>query len=61
MTYKEYKEQMEAALDNVDWKNPRDKNSPAYRILARAAADKNLTLDEWQALHDRFYRRTETI
>lgn len=61
MRYTEYKEQMEAALDAVDWKNPRDKNGPGYRLLAKAAADKTLTLDEWQALHDLYYRGTESV
>ena len=61
MTYKEYEAQLDAALGQADWRNPRDKNGPAYRLLAKAAADKGLTLDQWQALHDLYYRRTENL
>lgn len=59
MTYEAYKEELQNALDHVDWRNPRDKEGPAYRVLARAAVDKAVTLDEWQELNSLYYRRTE--
>lgn len=46
-------------LDEADWMNPRDKNGPAYRVLARAARDKALPLAQWQKLHDEYYERTK--
>ena len=58
MTYEEYRAQLDKALEEVDWMHPRDRNGPAYRVIARAAADKRLTLDEWGKLHEEFYRRT---
>ena len=47
------------ALEKADWMNPRDKNGPAYRVLARAARDKALPLAQWQKLHDEYYERTK--
>lgn len=37
MTYEEYRRELNEALEKADWMNPRDKNGPAYRVLARAA------------------------
>lgn len=58
MTYEEYRAQLDKALEEVDWMHPRDRNGPAYRAIARAAADRSLTTDEWGKLHEEFYRRT---
>lgn len=52
MTYEEYRRELNEALEKADWMNPRDKNGPAYRVLARAARDKALPLAQWQKLHD---------
>ena len=46
MTYEEYRAQLDKALEEVDWMHPRDRNGPAYRVIARAAADRSLTTDE---------------
>lgn len=58
MTYEEYRAQLDKALEEVDWMHPRDRNGPAYRVIAREAADRSLTTDEWGKLHEEFYRRT---
>lgn len=44
LTYEEYRRELNEALEKADWMNPRDKNGPAYRVLARAARDKALPL-----------------
>ena len=54
MTYEEYRRELNEALEKADWMNPRDKNGPAYRVLARAARDKALPLAQWQKLHDEY-------
>ena len=60
MTYEDYKRELLAALDKADWRNLRDKNGPAYQVLVRASRDrKNLTLAQWQKLHDEYYERTK--
>ena len=48
MTYEEYRRELNEALEKADWMNPRDKNGPAYRVLA-----------QWQKLHDEYYERTK--
>ena len=59
MTYEDYKRELLDALDKSDWQDLRDKNGPAYQVLVRAAGDrKNLTLAQWQALHDLYDKRT---
>ena len=58
MTYEEYRAQLGEALEEVDWMHPRDRNGPAYRVIAQAAADGSLTTDEWGKLKEEFYRRT---
>lgn len=40
MTYEEYRRELNEALEKADWMNPRDKNGPAYRVLARAAGNR---------------------
>lgn len=57
--YEEYRRELNEALEKADWMNPRDKNGPAYRVLARAARDKALPLAQWQKLHDEYYERTK--
>ena len=60
MTYEDYKRELLAALEKVDWRNLRDKDGPAYQVLVRASRDrKNLTLDQWQALSSLYYERTK--
>lgn len=59
MTYEEYRRELNEALEKADWMNLRDKNGPAYRVLARAARDKTLPLAQWQKLHDEYYERTK--
>ena len=52
MTYEECRRELNEALEKADWMNPRDKNGPAYRVLA-------LPLAQWQKLHDEYYERTK--
>lgn len=59
LTYEEYRRELNEALEKADWMNPRDKNGPAYRVLARAARDKALPLAQWQKLHDEYHERTK--
>lgn len=58
MTYEEYKQELDTALEQVDWMNPRDKNGPAYRVLVNAAADRTLPTQEWEKLNAEYYERT---
>ena len=59
MTQEEYKAQLLEALKQVDWRNPRDRESPALKVLSKAAGDRSLTLEQWQALYDLYFERTK--
>ena len=58
MSYEEYRQELDAALAQVDWMHPRDKNGPAYQVLVRAAGDRTLPTPEWEKLNDEYYKRT---
>lgn len=57
MTREEYEQKLDAALGELDWHDPRSKESSAYKVLAAASADKSLSLDEWMRLYERSGRR----
>lgn len=59
MTQEEYKDLLLEALKQVDWRNPRDRESPAVKVLAKAAKDRSLPLEQWQALYDLYFERTK--
>lgn len=56
MTLEEYQEKMAEALEKLDWHNPGDKESEAYRLLADAALNyKEIGgLDGWLKLHEQY-------
>ena len=58
MTYEEYQQELNKALEEVDWMHPRDKNGPAYKVIARAAADRTLPTEQWGELNKEYYERT---
>ena len=54
MKLEEYKAQMVEELKRLDWQNPGDKKSGAYRLLSRAAIDRELETGEWIELHEMY-------
>ena len=56
MTLEEYEQKLEDALTRLDWHNPADKESDAYKVLAAAAADKELKIDSWMRLHNKYWK-----
>lgn len=61
MTLEEYRQQLDAALEKLDWRNPRSRESDAYKVLAAASADKSLCLDEWMELHERYWKAVKGL
>lgn len=46
MTLEEYERKLDAALEELDWRDPRSKDSDAHKVLAAASADKSLSLED---------------
>ena len=61
MTLEEYRQQLDEALEKLDWHDPRSKESSAYKVLAEASVDKSLSLDEWMQLHDRYWKAVKKL
>ncbi len=61
MTQQEYEQKLDAALEELDWHDPRSKESSAYKVLAAASADKSLSLDKWMQLHDRYWKAVKKL
>lgn len=61
MTQQEYEQKLDAALEELDWHDPRSKESSAHKVLAEASADKSLSLDEWMKLHDRYWKAVKKL
>jgi len=59
MTLDEYKTRMESELKKLDWHNPGDRESGAYRLLSRAATDRELQLNEWMELHEMYWKEVK--
>jgi len=54
MTLDEYSARMAEELENLDWRDPRNKESSAYRLLSDAARDRALPTRDWQKLFDQY-------
>ena len=50
MTLEEYRQQLDEALEKLDWQNPGSRESDAHKVLEAASVDKSLSLDEWMRL-----------
>lgn len=61
MTLEEYRQQLDEALEELDWHDPRSKESSAHKVLAAASVDKSLSLDEWMQLHDRYWKAVKKL
>lgn len=61
MTRDEYEQKLDAALEELDWHDPRSKESSAYKVLAAASADKSLSLDEWMRLYERYRKAVKKL
>ena len=62
MTLEEWEKKLDEALEKLDWNNPADKESEAYRVLAAAAADKELDhIADWMKLHDRYWKAVKRL
>ena len=61
MTRDEYEQKLDAALEELDWHDPRSKESSAYKVLAEASADKSLSLDEWMQLYERYRKAVKKL
>lgn len=53
MTREEYEQKLDAALEELDWHDPRSRESDAHKVLEAASVDKSLSLDEWMQLYER--------
>lgn len=53
MTLEEYRQQLDEALEKLDWQNPGSRESDAHKGLEAASVDKSLSLDEWMQLYER--------
>lgn len=54
MKLEEYKARMAEELKQLDWQNPGDRQSGAYRLLSRVAIDRELETGEWIELHEMY-------
>ena len=61
MTQQEYEQKLDAALGELDWHDPRSKESSAHKVLAEASVDKSLSLDEWMQLHERYRKAVKKL
>lgn len=55
MSFEEYRNQLKQQLKEADWKNPRDPEGPAAKLLKQAAADRDVNVDEFGELTNVFY------
>ena len=61
MTQQEYEQKLDAALEELDWHDPRSKESSAHKVLAAALVDKSLSLDEWMQLYERYRKAVKKL
>jgi len=61
MTLEEYQKKLDGALETLDWRNPASKESDAYKVLATAAADKEMELDSWMKLHEQYWKAVKKL
>ena len=61
MTLEEYRQQLDEALEKLDWKNPGSRESDAHKVLEAASVDKSLSLDEWMQLYERYRKAVKKL
>lgn len=61
MTREEYRQQLDEALEKLDWQNPGSRESDAHKVLEAASVDKSLSLDEWMQLYDRYWKAVKKL
>ena len=61
MTRDEYEQKLDAALEELDWHDPRSKESSAYKVLESSSVDKSLSLDEWMQLYERYRKAVKKL
>ena len=59
MKLEEYKARMAEELKQLDRQNPGDRKSGAYRLLSRAATDRELETGEWMELHEVYWNEVK--
>ena len=61
MTLEEYRQQLDEALEKLDWQNPGSRESNAHKVLEAASVDKSLSLDEWMRLYERYRKAVKRL
>ena len=61
MTLEEYRQQLDEALEKLDWQNPGSRESDAHTVREAASEDKSLSLDEWMRLYDRYWKAVKKL
>lgn len=61
MTLEEYRQQLDEALEKLDWQNPGSRESDAHKVLEAASVDKSLSLDEWMRLYKRYRKAVKRL
>ena len=61
MTLEEYRQQLDEALEKLDWQNPGSRESDAHKVLEAASVDKSLSLDEWMQLYERYQKAVKKL
>ncbi|WP_303114794.1 hypothetical protein [uncultured Faecalibacterium sp.] len=61
MTLEEYRQQLDEALEKLDWQNPGSRESDAHKVLEAASVDKSLSLDEWMRLYERYRKAVKKL
>lgn len=61
MTLEEYRQQLDEALEKLDWQNPGSRESDAHKVLEATSVDKSLSLDEWMQLYERYRKAVKKL
>lgn len=61
MTLEKYRQQLDEALEKLDWQNPGSRESDAHKVLEAASVDKSLSLDEWMQLYERYRKAVKKL
>lgn len=61
MTLEEYRQQLDEALEKLDWQNPGSRESDEHKVLEAASVDKSLSLDEWMRLYERYRKAVKRL
>ena len=55
MTQQEYEQKLDAALEELDWHDPRSRESDAHKVLEAAS------VDEWMQLYERYRKAVKRL